>query len=163
MTELLAFGDYQSGFTWIVLENRKMPGEAPASTGQCKRSALESALHKQVFGTFHAVVLASAVSDQALQDFRSMQQLKQVGRPRQMYYLYGSKPSLQHKLVATFDSHEQLLAYVGWATLSKSPAGISKFEQGSALAGYQCWEQSGAPLTDEDPEMVNHNPSPSML
>ncbi len=39
------------------------------------------------------------------------------------------------KLVATFDSEEQLLAYVGWATLKKNADGTSKFEQGSAPVG----------------------------
>ncbi|MDB5390846.1 MAG: hypothetical protein JWM11_6492 [Planctomycetaceae bacterium] len=80
-----------------------------------------------------------------------------------MHYLYGSKSGIPRKLVATFDSNEQLLAYVGWATLSKSATGVSKFEQGSALAGYQCWEQSGIQMTNEDSELVVHNPSPSML
>lgn len=54
-----------------------------------------------------------------------------------MYYLYASKPGVSRKLVATFDSEAQLLAYVGWATLAKNPDGTSKFEQGSALAGYR--------------------------
>jgi hypothetical protein len=56
-----------------------------------------------------------------------------------------------------------LLAYVGWATLSKGPDGTGKFEQGSALAGYRGWEKSAAPLTDDDATQVVHNPSPSML
>ena len=34
-----------------------------------------------------------------------------------MYYLYGSKPGVPRKLVATFGSEQQLLAYVRWATL----------------------------------------------
>jgi hypothetical protein len=80
-----------------------------------------------------------------------------------MYYLYGSKPGIARKLVATFDSEEQVLAYVGWATLSKGKDGTSKFEQGSALAGYQRWEKSASPLTSDHPETVLHNPSPSML
>ncbi len=57
-----------------------------------------------------------------------------------MYYLYGSKPGVQRKLVATFDSDAQLCAYVGWATLSKGPDGTNKFEQGSALASCRGWE-----------------------
>ena len=36
-----------------------------------------------------------------------------------MYYLYGSRPGVPRRLVATFDSEEQLLAYVRWATLSE--------------------------------------------
>ena len=35
-----------------------------------------------------------------------------------MHYLYGSKPGVPRKLVATFSSEQQRLAYVSWATLS---------------------------------------------
>lgn len=80
-----------------------------------------------------------------------------------MFYLYASKPGVARKLVATFDTEQQLLAYVNWATLAKNADGTSKFEQGSALAGYQHWEKAGSPLTADDPELVVHNPSPSML
>lgn len=80
-----------------------------------------------------------------------------------MYYLYGSKPGVARKLVATFDSETQLLAYVGWATLSKGPENTGKFEQGSALASYRSWEKSAKPLTNDAATQVVHNPSPSML
>ncbi len=80
-----------------------------------------------------------------------------------MYYLYGSKPGVPRKLVATFDSEPQLLAYVAWATLKKNPDGTAKFEQGSALASCHAWEKSSKPLTNDDPAQVVHNPSPSML
>jgi hypothetical protein len=80
-----------------------------------------------------------------------------------MYFLYASKPGTSRRLVATFDSEQQLLAYVGWATLKKNADGTSKFEQGSALAGYQRWEPSSVPLSGEDATQVVHNPSPSML
>lgn len=81
-----------------------------------------------------------------------------------MHYLYGFKPGVARKLVATFDSDAQLRAYVTWATLAKHPDGTSRFEQGSALAGgYQRWEGSAVPLTDDDAAAVPHNPSPSML
>jgi hypothetical protein len=70
---------------------------------------------------------------------------------------------VSRKLVATFDSEPQLLAYVGWATLKTNPDGTGKFEQGSPLASYQRWEKSAEPLTDEDATEVFHNPSPSML
>jgi hypothetical protein len=79
-----------------------------------------------------------------------------------MHYLYGSKPGVARKLVATFDSEQQLLAYVRWATLSEK-AGVCKFEQGSSLASYQGWSQSDTPLTGDDPAAADHNPSPSML
>jgi hypothetical protein len=79
-----------------------------------------------------------------------------------MHYLYGSKRGVLRKLVATFDSEQQLLAYVNWATLSHQN-GVHKFEQGSSLSGYQGWSQSPEPLTDDDPASVDHNPSPSML
>jgi hypothetical protein len=80
-----------------------------------------------------------------------------------MHFLYASKAGVPRTLVATFDSEQQLLAYVGWATLKKNPDGTSKFEQGSALAGYQRWQASPTALSDEDPLQVVHNPSPSML
>ncbi len=80
-----------------------------------------------------------------------------------MHYLYASKPGVDRKLVATFDSEQQLLAYVRWATLSSKPDGSSKFEQGSPLASYQRWERSTELETADDPQEVVHNPSPSML
>lgn len=80
-----------------------------------------------------------------------------------MHYLYASKPGVSQKLVATFDTEEQLLAYAGWATLETRADGTRKFEQGSALAGYQSWRKSSRPLTNEVPGTVVHNPSPSML
>jgi hypothetical protein len=80
-----------------------------------------------------------------------------------MHFLYASKPGTPRKLVATFDTEEQLRAYVGWATLKKNPDGSAKFEQGSALAGYRSWESAAAPLSHEDPVRVDHNPSPNML
>jgi hypothetical protein len=81
-----------------------------------------------------------------------------------MHYLYGSKPGEQIRLVATFDSEQQLLAYTRWATLKTNPDGRGKFEQGSALAGgFDHWDHSASPLTEEDPRDVIHNPTPSIL
>ena len=79
-----------------------------------------------------------------------------------MYYLYGSRPGASGRLVATFDSEEQLLAYVRWATLS-GHEGARQFEKGSSLAGYHDYRHSGEPLTDDDAAAVDHNPTPSML
>ena len=79
-----------------------------------------------------------------------------------MHYLYGSRPSMPGRLVATFDSEQQLTAYVRWATLSEHD-GVRKFEKGSSLAGYQGYSHTDEPLTDEDAATVDHNPSPSML
>ena len=79
-----------------------------------------------------------------------------------MHFLYGSKPGVPQKLVATFDGEQQLLAYVRWATLSKHD-GAHKFEQGSSLAGYQGWSHAPEPLTDDNSAAVEHNPSPTML
>ncbi|MCE9552582.1 MAG: hypothetical protein K8T91_04280 [Planctomycetes bacterium] len=67
------------------------------------------------------------------------------------------------RLVATFGSQQQLLAYVRWATLQNLGHQRGKFEQGSALATYEAWEHSAEPLTDEDVNAVPHNPTPSML
>lgn len=80
-----------------------------------------------------------------------------------MHYLYASKAGVIRKLVATFDSEPQLRAYVGWATLASQSDGTGKFEQGSALAGYQRWEASSTPLGNQNADDVVHNPSPSML
>jgi hypothetical protein len=80
-----------------------------------------------------------------------------------MHYLYGSKRGVERRLVATFDSEQQLLAYVRWATLEETGERAGKFEQGSALAGYQRWERSSEPLTEDDDSAVAHNPTPTML
>ena len=79
-----------------------------------------------------------------------------------MYYLYGSRPGVPRRLVATFGSAEQLLAYVRWATLSEHE-GIRQFEKGSSLAGYHGYSYSSERLTNDDTATVHHNPSPSML
>ena len=80
-----------------------------------------------------------------------------------MRYLYASKRNVPRRLVATFDSQQQLRAYVRWATLKELGPQKGKFEQGSALAGYDAWEESQNPLSDEDETAVVHNPTPSML
>ena len=80
-----------------------------------------------------------------------------------MHYLYGSKKGVDRRLVATFGSEQQRLAYVHWATLISLGERRGKFEQGSALASYDAWEKSIEALTDEDPDEVTYNPTPSML
>ena len=80
-----------------------------------------------------------------------------------IHYLYGLKKGSQRRLVATFGSEQQLLAYVNWATLKSFGERQGKFEQGSALGGYEAWEYATNPLTDEDTSDVAHNPTPSML
>jgi hypothetical protein len=79
-----------------------------------------------------------------------------------MNYLYGSKLGAPPKLVATFDSEEQLLAYVRWATLSER-GGVRQFEKGSSLAGYHGYSYSSELRTNDDAATVDHNPSPNML
>ena len=79
-----------------------------------------------------------------------------------MHYLYGHRADRPPKLVATFDSEAQLLAYVRWATLSEHD-GVFKFEQGSPLASYQAWSHAPEPTTEDDRDTVLHNPTPSML
>jgi hypothetical protein len=79
-----------------------------------------------------------------------------------MHYLYGSKPGVERRLVATFGSEQQLRAYVRWALLSEQ-AGVCKFEQGSSLASYNGWSHSDQPLTNDDADSVDQNPTPSML
>jgi hypothetical protein len=80
-----------------------------------------------------------------------------------MHYLYASKRGVERRLVATFSSEQQLLAYVRWATLEKTGERAGKFEQGSVMAGYERWESSHEAVTDEDDTLVAHNPTPSML
>ena len=80
-----------------------------------------------------------------------------------MHFLYGSKKGVTRRLVATFGSEQQLLAYVRWATLKNLGDHHGKFEQGSALASYEAWEQTTEPFTDDDASAVLHNPTPSML
>lgn len=80
-----------------------------------------------------------------------------------MHYLYGSKHGVLRRLVATFDSEPLLKSYVRWATLEEHGDRHGKFEQGSALAGYESWQHSTTPVTDDDESAVVHNPSPSML
>ena len=79
-----------------------------------------------------------------------------------MRFLYASKRGGPLRLAATFDSEQQLRAYVSWATLEGRP-GRAKFEQGSALASYDAWEESAVPLNGDDASEVPHNPTPSML
>ena len=59
-----------------------------------------------------------------------------------MHYLYGSKKDAPNRLVATFGSEQQLLAYVCWATPQDLGDHRGKFEQGSALASYDAWEHA---------------------
>ncbi len=80
-----------------------------------------------------------------------------------MHYLYGLKKGVDRRLVATFGSQQQLLAYVRWATLKTLGENRGKFEQGSVLASYDAWEHSTEPLTDDDDAEVAYNPTPSML
>jgi hypothetical protein len=80
-----------------------------------------------------------------------------------MHFLYGSKKNVPRRLVGTFSSEPQLLAYVRWATLVSTGERTGKFEQGSVLASYNSWEASREPLTDDDATAVQHNPTPSML
>jgi hypothetical protein len=80
-----------------------------------------------------------------------------------MHYLYGSKRGVDRRLIATFSSEQQLLAYARWATLEQTGERAGKFEQGSVLASYNRWESSPEPLTDDDAADVDHNPTPSML
>jgi hypothetical protein len=80
-----------------------------------------------------------------------------------MHYLYGSKRGVPRRLLATFGSEQQLRAYVRWATLEDLGDQRGKFEQQSALAGYDAWERSAEPLTNDDARAVVHNPTPTML
>ena len=79
-----------------------------------------------------------------------------------MHYLIGIRPNGERRLVATFGSEQQLLAYVRWATLSESAAGQRKFEQGSTLVGCVDFKSTTTPPADTS-EDVPHNPTPSML
>ena len=80
-----------------------------------------------------------------------------------MHYLYGSKRNVPRRLVATYGSEQQLLASVRWATLQDFGDQRRKLEQGSALTGYDAWEHSDEPLTNEEASDTLFNPTPSML
>ena len=80
-----------------------------------------------------------------------------------MHYLYGSKRGGPLKLVATFDGEQQLRSYVRWATVESHGPRHGKFEQGSALAGYDVWESSAQPLNEDDPQQALHAPTPNMM
>lgn len=80
-----------------------------------------------------------------------------------MHFLYGSKRNGPLRLVATFDSEQQLLSYVRWATLESHVPQRGKFEQGSALAGYDAWQRSTEPLTEDDVTAALHAPTPNMM
>jgi len=80
-----------------------------------------------------------------------------------MLYLYCLNPGKTKKLAATFDSEQQMLAYVRWATLQKNADGTYKFEQGRPPRRLHGLRASRTPLTEDDSEQVPHNPTPSML
>jgi hypothetical protein len=80
-----------------------------------------------------------------------------------MHYLYGKKRDGTRRLVATFDSEQQLLSYVRWATLESHGPQQGKFEQGSPLVGSVSWDHSPELDTTDDPDSVPRNPTPSML
>ena len=80
-----------------------------------------------------------------------------------MHYLYGIKKNVARRLVGTFSSEAQLLAYARWATLEASGERSGKFEQGSVLAADNSWQESRDPLTDDDPSAFEQNPTPSIL
>lgn len=82
-----------------------------------------------------------------------------------MYSLYAAKQDAEPRLVATFGSEQQLLAYVRWATLESHAPQTGKFEQGSVLAGADHYEYSAKPPSREAMAQADppHNPSPTML
>jgi hypothetical protein len=80
-----------------------------------------------------------------------------------MHYLYGTRRDGTRHLAATFDSEQQLLSYVRWATLESHGFQQGKFEQGSPLVSCESWDQSTELNTADDPAAVPHNPTPSML
>lgn len=79
-----------------------------------------------------------------------------------MWNLYGIKGDGSRRLVATFGSEQQLLAYVKWATLKTNEDGTYKFEQKTPLTGCANYDYSRAASTDEQFD-VPYNPTPSML
>jgi len=80
-----------------------------------------------------------------------------------MWCLYGLKPGQTQALVATFDSEQQLRAYVQWATLSVLPDGSRSFEQKTPLTGYRGFTYDEQRDLTRDEIDLPHNPSPSML
>lgn len=79
-----------------------------------------------------------------------------------MHALYGLKKGTRN-VAATFDSEQQLLAYVRWATLSKQPDGTCKFEQKTPLVGCSGCEHETIDPAEAAQLDVPHNPTPGML
>ena len=80
-----------------------------------------------------------------------------------MWNLYGIKGDSPRKLVAMFDSEQQLQAYVSYATLKTEPDGTHKFEQKTPLASYTNYAYERAEPGQAVPEDLPVNPSPGML
>ncbi len=80
-----------------------------------------------------------------------------------MWCLFGRKADASRRLVATFDSEQQLLAYLSWATLRKEPDGTRKFEQNTPLTGCTGYDYAEAAAHPGEGAPVPHNPSPGML
>lgn len=78
-----------------------------------------------------------------------------------MQLLYGIRSNGDRSVVATFDSKQQLLAYVQWATLRTNEDGTHKFEQKTPLVG--CIDYASEPASGPADFDVPHNPSPHML
>jgi len=76
-----------------------------------------------------------------------------------MWNLFGQDRS-GDRLVATFDSEQQLLAYVRWAILETRDDGTMKFEQKTPLTGCHGYRYESAAGEAGD---VPHNPTPGML
>ena len=80
-----------------------------------------------------------------------------------MFYLYGTKRAAPRRLIATFDTEEQMLAYIRWATLNENSDGTRRFEQGTPLTGFLNCEGSDEALNGDPVDLVPLNPTPSML
>jgi hypothetical protein len=78
-----------------------------------------------------------------------------------MHCFPDSRPEMPRRLVAAFDSEQQLTSYVRWATVCEHDV-AHKSEKGSLLAGYQGYSHASETLTNDDAATVDHNPSPSM-
>ena len=78
-----------------------------------------------------------------------------------MWNLYGIKGDNDRRIVATFGSEQQLLAYVSWATLRRNEDGTFKFEQKTPLTGCVKYDYSRA--SRDELIDVPYNPTPSML
>lgn len=86
-----------------------------------------------------ALIIRIRKQEAALETWYNEALQRDRGTVDYMQYLYAKKRNYVWRLVATFDTQQQLRAYVRWATLASTCEHAGKYEQGSVLAGCDQW------------------------